>query len=150
MKARGNIAHVYTMYTNRLGRMQEGSVCTQPVICEKISFLLKSLWLVHHRDVTKYNLRYGVNYFCFFILSKYFFHVALVPIPDKPLGQNLCACILPRPGLSLSSTTLLRHFEMLCLKKDRLGIIPAYFLLMKSFPVSNENTDKHTWFEFAI
>jgi acyl-CoA synthetase (AMP-forming)/AMP-acid ligase II len=83
----------------------------------------------------------------FFIdTSKAIFHlsfqVAVIGVPDKRLGQNICACIIPLPGVKLSSDDMLRCFKELYETDEGLGMTPAYFLFLQQFPTVNGKTDR--------
>ena len=58
--------------------------------------------------------------------------VAVVAVPDALLGEKLCACVVPRPGLTLSLSDL-QHY----LRQDKQAAIykcPEYLMSLDSLP----------------
>ena len=76
------------------------------------------------------------NIFCFVL------QVVVIGVPDKRLGQNICACIVPEQGVVLTSDDMLRCFDELYETDEGLGITPAYFLFLEEIPKVNGKVDR--------
>jgi 2,3-dihydroxybenzoate-AMP ligase len=61
-------------------------------------------------------------------------NVACVPVPDPELGERMCACIVPKPGRSLSFDELIRFLETKEMAKIKL---PERLLILDDLPLSN-------------
>ncbi len=61
-------------------------------------------------------------------------NVACVPVPDPELGERMCACIVTKPGCSLSFDELIRFLETKEMAKIKL---PERLLILDDLPLSN-------------
>jgi 2,3-dihydroxybenzoate-AMP ligase len=60
-------------------------------------------------------------------------NVACVPMPDAAMGEKMCACVVPRPGNTLTLKELVAHLMAKEIAKFKL---PERLELMSEFPVS--------------
>ena len=85
-----------------------------------------------------------------FLLSQ----VAVIGVPDKRLGENICAWIIPDASSSssqpITSDDLFRYFDELYQTDEGLGMTPAYFLFLKQFPTVNGKVDRKALRSMAI
>jgi 2,3-dihydroxybenzoate-AMP ligase len=61
-------------------------------------------------------------------------NVACVPVPDPQLGERMCACIVTKPGATLSFDGLIRFLETKEMAKIKL---PERLLILDDLPLSN-------------
>ncbi|MBU3738953.1 MAG: acyl--CoA ligase [Rhodoferax sp.] len=63
--------------------------------------------------------------------------VAVVPYPDARLGERICACVVPRPGQTLTLASLLDHLR----DEQKLAVIklPERLVLLDSLPRNPNN-----------
>ena len=61
-------------------------------------------------------------------------NVACVPVPDPELGERMCACIVTKPGRTLSFDELIRFLETKEMAKIKL---PERLLILDDLPLSN-------------
>ena len=76
--------------------------------------------------------------------------MSVVGVPDKRLGENMCACIIPKPGITLTEDEMLSYFDDAYVTEDGLGMTPAYFMFMEVFPQVNAKVDKKELRKMAI
>ena len=74
----------------------------------------------------------------------------MLGVPDKRLGQEICACIILEENASVSTEQLLAHFADTYTTDEGLGVTPAYFLFFNSFPTLNGKVDKKSLTKMAI
>ena len=60
--------------------------------------------------------------------------VAVVAVPDRRLGQNICAFVIPTEGVMLTKDAMLQCFDDVYKTDEGLGVTPAYFVFVDSFP----------------
>lgn len=60
-------------------------------------------------------------------------NVACVPVPDEVLGERMCACVVPRPGATVTLAELVAHLESYEVARHKL---PEYVRLYREFPLS--------------
>ena len=65
--------------------------------------------------------------------------VLVVPVPDPVLHQELCACLLPRPGVSLTSEGVRQFCASLFLTSAQsdMTAVPRYYLFLDAFPTTS-------------
>nr|KAG5711845.1 hypothetical protein BaRGS_026286 [Batillaria attramentaria] len=65
--------------------------------------------------------------------------VMIVPVPDPVLYQELCACLIPQPGASLTSEGVRTFCNDLFLTSDKseMTAVPKYYLFFQQFPTTN-------------
>nr|KAG5711846.1 hypothetical protein BaRGS_026287 [Batillaria attramentaria] len=65
--------------------------------------------------------------------------VMIVPVPDPVLYQELCACLIPQPGASLTSEGVRTFCNDLFLTSDKseMTAVPKYYLFFEQFPTTN-------------
>jgi 2,3-dihydroxybenzoate-AMP ligase len=61
-------------------------------------------------------------------------NVACVPVPDPELGERMCACIVPKPGRTLTFDELIAFLETKEMAKIKL---PERLLILDDLPLSN-------------
>jgi len=61
-------------------------------------------------------------------------NVACVPVPDPELGERMCACIVPKPGRTVTFDELIRFLETKEMAKIKL---PERLLILDDLPLSN-------------
>ena len=76
--------------------------------------------------------------------------VAVFGVPDKRLGQNICACVIPAPGTSITSEDMLQCFANLYETDEGLGMTPGYFMFLSDFPTVNAKVDRNELQRLAI
>ena len=65
------------------------------------------------------------------------FLVHVLGVPEARVGQEVCACVVPREGVDLQELELVEFAnENFIGSSDNLGIKPKYFVIMKSFPTA--------------
>jgi 2,3-dihydroxybenzoate-AMP ligase len=75
-------------------------------------------------------------------------NVACVPVPDPELGEKMCACLVLKPGASLSLSELT---EFLKTKEIARFKLPEHLQVMNDFPVSTfGKVSKKTLSEMAL
>ena len=84
--------------------------------------------------------------------KKYFNYVqvAVIGVPDKRLGQNICACIIPAAGTTLTAEDMLQCFDNLYQTDEGLGMTPAYFMFLSEFPTVNAKANRKELQRMAI
>ena len=60
-------------------------------------------------------------------------NAACVPVDDDVLGERMCACVVPRPGRSVTLAELVAHLQTYELARHKL---PEYLRIYPEFPVS--------------
>ena len=61
----------------------------------------------------------------------------MVPIPDDENFQNICACVIRKPGRSsLTEESVKAHFRTNYVDDEKDSICPTDVLFMESFPMS--------------
>ena len=73
---------------------------------------------------------------------KYIFQVAVVGVPDKRLGENICASVVPQKGMTLCSDDMIKCFDEIYKTDEGLGITPGYFMFVDAIPLKNGKIDK--------
>ena len=68
--------------------------------------------------------------------------VVVVGVPDPRLGENICACVIAKDGFQLTADDMLTCFAGLYQTDEGLGVTPAYFMFMASFPTNNSKVDR--------
>ena len=65
--------------------------------------------------------------------------VLVVPVPDPVLYQELCACVLPAPGASLTSEEVRQFCSTLFLTsgKSEMTAVPKYYVFFDAFPTTS-------------
>ena len=76
--------------------------------------------------------------------------VAVIGVPDRRLGENVCACVIPTEGSTLTSEDMLQCFNDLYQTDEGLGITPAYFMFLTHFPTLNAKVDRKELQRMAI
>ena len=75
----------------------------------------------------------------------------MVGVPDKKLGENICASIIPIAGMNLTDKDMLACFDEVYKTDEGLGMTPAYFMFMEEFPqVNATKVDKKALRRMAI
>jgi 2,3-dihydroxybenzoate-AMP ligase len=75
-------------------------------------------------------------------------NVACVPVPDPDLGEKMCACVILKPGASLSLEVLTQFLKGKEIAKFKL---PEHLQVMSDFPVSTfGKVSKKTLSEMAL
>ena len=74
----------------------------------------------------------------------------MIGVPDKRLGDNICACIIPQAGIHLTKEDLLQRFDETYRTDEGLGMTPAYFMFLENFPTINAKIDKSTLKKMAM
>jgi len=60
-------------------------------------------------------------------------NVACVPVDDDVLGERMCACVIPRPGATVTLDDLIRHLQTLEVARHKL---PEYLQIYHEFPLT--------------
>ena len=65
--------------------------------------------------------------------------VLVVPVPDPVLYQELCACIVPSPRVTLTSEEVRQFCSTLFLTsgKSEMTAVPEYYVFFDAFPTTN-------------
>ena len=74
----------------------------------------------------------------------------MIGVPDKRLGEDICACVIPEQGVTLTKEDMLRHFDEAYLTEEGLGMTPSYFIFMDKFLTVNAKIDKKGLRRMAI
>ena len=63
----------------------------------------------------------------------------VVPVPDPSLYQELCACIVPEPGVKLTSEEVREFCSTLFLtsEKSEMTAVPKYYVFFDAFPTTS-------------
>ena len=80
----------------------------------------------------------------------WFFQVAAISVPDHRLGENICACIVPKSEVNLTEEMILEHFDRIHKTDEGLGMTPRYFMFLDSFPVVEAKIDRKILQKMAI
>lgn len=64
--------------------------------------------------------------------------VIVVPVPDRVIHQELCACVVPVPGTEVRANELREFCESLFLteRDDHMTAVPRYFLFFPQLPMT--------------
>ncbi|KAK7503184.1 hypothetical protein BaRGS_00005449, partial [Batillaria attramentaria] len=63
--------------------------------------------------------------------------VLIVPVPDPIKYQELCACVVPQPGISVTEDEIREFCKTLYLDPEALEtVVPRYYLFFDSFPTT--------------
>ncbi|KAK7108857.1 putative acyl--CoA ligase YdaB [Littorina saxatilis] len=65
--------------------------------------------------------------------------IMIVPVPDPLIFQELCACVVTRPGAQLTSEGLTEFCKTLFLtsEEDEMTAVPKYYLFFDALPTTN-------------
>ena len=63
-------------------------------------------------------------------------NAAVVGVPDKRLGEEIAAFVIPKKGKVLSENGLKEFFGGLYQTDEGLGIMPGYFFIVNEFPLN--------------
>ncbi|KAK7088944.1 hypothetical protein V1264_025031 [Littorina saxatilis] len=65
--------------------------------------------------------------------------ILIVPVPDPLVFQEICACVVPRPGAQLTSEGLTEFCKTLFLtsEKSEMTAVPKYYLFFDALPTTN-------------
>ena len=74
----------------------------------------------------------------------------MIGVPDKRLGENICACVIPKQGVTLTKEDMLHYFDEAYITEEGLGITPSYFIFMDTFQTFNAKIDKNGLKRMAI
>jgi len=77
------------------------------------------------------------------------YKVAVVGVPDRRLGEEICACIMPQNGVQ-DTVKIKAWCNDVYVTDEGLGITPGYFLLANSFPTVNGKIDRIKLKKWAI
>ena len=58
-------------------------------------------------------------------------------VPDKHLGECICACVKKKQASSITDHNILMHFET-----DKLHLKPKYVIFVDDFPAVNAKVDR--------
>ena len=76
--------------------------------------------------------------------------VVVVGVPDAQLGENICACVVPKEGCHPTKEDMLKCFCDACNNAEALAMTPAYFMFISSVPMASSKIDRKQMRKMAI
>jgi acyl-CoA synthetase (AMP-forming)/AMP-acid ligase II len=73
-----------------------------------------------------------------------------VGIPDERLGNEVCACIIPKAGVTLTKEDMLQAFDNVYITDEGLGMTPYYFLFLDALPTMGAKIDRKSARKMAM
>ena len=143
-------------YVNVFGRksnvISRGAVLIHPADVERMIINAAGVAEViklYHDNCLFYNC--AVSPLHYISCSHHIIQVAVIGVPDKRLGQNICACIVPDKGVTLTSKEMMKYFDHLH-KPDEghLGMTPAYFMFLDDLPTVHAKIDRRMLLKMAV
>ena len=85
-----------------------------------------------------------------FTATDHLIQVVVVGVPDARLGENMCACIVPKEGFHITADDMKQCFNKIHQTDEGLGMTPAYFMFLSSLPIKDANIDRKQLRKMAI